>query len=158
GIRYRYLTIMDLTSKLSGTVVSIGLAIAYRSVWALVAGQIAGAFCRLILSHLLLPGQRMRFVCNRQYVRELLTRGKWISMNSTLGLMVTLADKLVIGGLYSSHVLGVYSLAYQLFEACLTLVRRVHLELGLALFGELLKRGPANFVNKFYQYRFPTDF
>jgi O-antigen/teichoic acid export membrane protein len=105
------LTLVDLLSQAAGLVVMVAWAVVRRSIWALVAGGVAGLFFRLILSHLLLPGPRNRLCWDKRHAKALLLFGRWIFMSTLLTFMVMQSDRLIFGKLVSMSMLGVYSIA-----------------------------------------------
>jgi O-antigen/teichoic acid export membrane protein len=105
------LTLVDLVSQAAGLVLMVGWALASRSIWALVAGGVAGNAFRLLLSHVLLPGRINRLCWEKSSAKALLLFGRWIFMSTLLTFLVMQSDRLVFGKLVSMSMLGVYSIA-----------------------------------------------
>jgi O-antigen/teichoic acid export membrane protein len=105
------LTVVDLASQAAGLAVMVIFGLSSRSIWALVAGGIAGNSFRLVFSHALLPGRRNRLCWERKSAAALLLFGRWIFMSTLLTFMVMQSDRLIFGKLVSMSMLGVYSIA-----------------------------------------------
>src|SRR5689334_7497284 len=91
------LTLVDLVSQAGGLVVMVVWALATRSIWSLVAGGVSGLFFRLVLSHVLLPGERNRLCWDAKSAKTLLLFGRWIFMSTLLTFLVMQSDRLVFG-------------------------------------------------------------
>jgi lipopolysaccharide exporter len=105
--------IITLGAALSGTVLCLGLAVVFPTVWALVAGFVAEAALRCGLSYLLCPFHfQWRF--DRDSWKELLHFSKGMA---GLGLFVYIfmqADIIMMGRMCSKETLGLYSMAMSL--------------------------------------------
>ena len=122
-LRLERLTILDISSQVAGSVVTIILALLSRSllgsndpraIWAIVAGSVVNAAARLVLSHTLLPGIRHRFEMDVEAARSLFRFGRWVFVSTVLTFMAGPADRLVLGKLIPLSLLGVYGLASNL--------------------------------------------
>lgn len=106
--------------KFPGTLISMIVAIAfatiYGSVWALVAGRIAGDLIRTISSYLLHP-YRPRPDFDKQRAVELVNFGKWIAGSSILTYAITTADDVFVGWFFGASPLGLYQMAFRLSNA-----------------------------------------
>lgn len=107
------LTYLELTGNLLRFVVTVGLAVWLRSVWALVYGQIAGAAIGTILSYLMVPGRpRLRF--DRTIAVELYRYGRFITGLAIVVFLTRELDNALIGKLLGMEALGYYVVAYSL--------------------------------------------
>ena len=159
------------------TVILIAVAWWLRSVWALVISSLASALLHVILGHIILPGIRHRLAWDRKAVGELVGFGKWVFVSTLLTLLAMQSDKLLLGGLITTKMLGIYSIALVLAMLPRTLVqglsgkvlfpalsarfredpRRMHAQIqrarGVLLrLGLLLTIGAAAIAPAFYQY------
>jgi len=100
----------ELLGSLIDLVVSIGLAIALRSVWALVWGGLAGNMGRLFLSYYL-SRYRPHMALDITRFKELLSYGKWILGTGIVYSILAQADSLTIGKLLGPAELGFYQMA-----------------------------------------------
>ena len=105
------LTLRSLVGQVVGAVVMIGLALAYPSVWALLAGNLAAAVATLVLSHTLLGGARNRFAWDRSAAGEMMSFGRWIFVSTLLTFLALQADRLIFGKLVTMEELGIYGVA-----------------------------------------------
>lgn len=105
-------TLLDLLSQFIGIVTMVVLALMFRSVWALVAGQLVGAVAKLLLMHVGLPGIRNTFRLERRAVRELVGFGKWVFLSTVAGFLALQGDKLILGKFLTLDMLGIYNIGY----------------------------------------------
>jgi O-antigen/teichoic acid export membrane protein len=101
-------SVIELGSQAFGLVVMIAWALLDRSLVSLVAGGLAGASARLVLSHAALPGARDRLAWDRDALRQLVRFGRWIFLSTLLTFLVGQADRLVFGKLVPMAMLGVF--------------------------------------------------
>jgi len=113
-VELRGLAVVELSTQLVAIAVMVSWAIVAPSVWALVAGAVAGALCRLVLSHVVLSGPPNRLGWDAAAVRRILSFGKWILLSTALTFLAMQADRLVFAKLVPIGVLGVYSIARML--------------------------------------------
>jgi O-antigen/teichoic acid export membrane protein len=118
--QFRY----ELSGTLADFLVSVTVALLYRSVWALVAGLLAGDLTRLVVSYLIHP-YRPRPSLRFSRVRHLFDFSKWISGSSMMIFIGSSIDGLVVGRLLGAAPLGLYRVAGQAAQAPFTEVARV---------------------------------
>ncbi len=102
-------SIIEVGSQAAGLVVILAWAAVDRSIWALVAGGLAGSLTRMLLSHTLLIGISNRFAFDRDALAQMLRFGRWIFFSTVLTFFVGQSDRLVFGKLIPLAMLGVYS-------------------------------------------------
>ncbi|WP_223814145.1 oligosaccharide flippase family protein [Roseicitreum antarcticum] len=105
-------TMLDLLSQFVAIVTMVALALVFRSVWALVAGQLVGSVAKLLLMHFGLPGIRNAFRLERCAVRELVGFGKWVFLSTVAGFLALQGDKLILGKFLTLEMLGIYNIGY----------------------------------------------
>ena len=104
--------IFDIAATLVNVIVSISIAIVYRSVWSLVLGRLAGALTRCLLSYLMHPYRpTLRFDLPK--AREMWSFGKWVFAMTIIGFLLTQGDDLFVWGLLGPTSLLLYQLAYK---------------------------------------------
>lgn len=113
--------ILDLSSQVIAAVAMIVLALATRSVWALVIGAIIGALAKLVLAHIILTNAKNRLLWEPQAAHELLHFGKWLFLSTALGFLITQGDKIIFGKYLTLEMLGIYNIGYFLASAPLLL-------------------------------------
>ncbi|MBL8861156.1 MAG: oligosaccharide flippase family protein [Planctomycetes bacterium] len=112
-----------------------------RSVWALVAGGIAHALMRMILSHALLPGAGNRLAWEARSVRALFQFGRWIFLSTVLTFLVQQADRLIFGQMIPIALLGVYSIAAMLAALPTTAVGSIAIQVAFPFISRIRQRG-----------------
>lgn len=105
--------IPDLGNSIIKAIVSIVLALSGFGVWALVIGQLAGTGISSVLLWVVLPW-RPRFRWNSGIAKELFRYGFSIMGSNALSIWEDSFDYLVIGRIYNSALLGIYTIAYRL--------------------------------------------
>ncbi len=99
---------IGLAQKLATLLCSIGVAVAFRSHWAIVAGQFAGVAVALALGYAFIPFRpRPRL----HDVRRILSFSVWLSAGQAMNTLNYKADPLLIGYLSGSAALGQYTVA-----------------------------------------------
>ncbi len=106
----RKLATLTLIPQIVTLIVSIAWAILDRSVWAIVAGGLAGSLARLIMSHAYNQGPRDGFGWDREAARELQSFGRWIFLSTTVSFLASNLDRVVLGRLLTLGELGLYSI------------------------------------------------
>ena len=105
------LAAIDLTAQVAALVVTIGVAYAYRSVWALVLGGLTLTATRSLLSYMAVSGLHSRFGWDAAAAREIVSLGKWIILSTLITFLAMRLDVMALGKLVSLDTLGVYSIA-----------------------------------------------
>lgn len=105
---------IDLASQVLSLAAAVALALATESPWSLILSALAGSAMKSLMSHMFLRGPGTRFVLQREAVRELLGKGKWIALSSALGFLALHGDRTLLGMLVGNATLGFYGIAYSL--------------------------------------------
>jgi O-antigen/teichoic acid export membrane protein len=145
------LTAIDIFAQAVGLICMIAWVIVDRSIWALVAGPIAAALTLSTLSHLCLKGTPNRWRWDRSAFQELVNFGKWIFLSSILGFLVISADRFLLGGLVSPTTLGVYVIAFLIFNAIEQILARLISDLTLSAFSEIVRERPTELKATYYR-------
>lgn len=107
-------TVLDMVGQVAGIVIMVTLALALRSVLALVLGSIAQAAVRLALMWWLLPGHRNRLRWERAASAELIGFGKWVFLSTAFWFLSSQGDRAVLGKFLTLPALGVYNIGQSL--------------------------------------------
>ena len=145
-------TQLELASQLAGLACMIGWACLHRSIWALVAGGLCAAAVRACLSHAWLPGAANRWQWERAACGEILGFGKWILAASVLGFLVNSADRLILGALVSTGVLGVYAIAFLLFSSVEQVLVKIVADVSYPALSELARERPERLRAAYYRF------
>jgi O-antigen/teichoic acid export membrane protein len=106
------ISMLELGSQAAGIAGMIAFAaLIERSIWALVAGSVAGTLAKMILSHTMLPGHANRFRWDASALGPMLRFGRWIFCSTILTFLVGQSDRLIFGKMVPIAMLGVYSVA-----------------------------------------------
>jgi lipopolysaccharide exporter len=116
--------------------VSVGLAYAFRSVWALVYAQILSAAINSALSFIIVPG-RVRFRLDFAIAKELFHYGKFITGLVIVVFLTRELDNAVIGKLLGMDALGYYVIAYTLANIPSTYLSTVLAKVLFPMFSKL---------------------
>ncbi len=109
--------LLMMACKVGAFVVTVSLAVALRSYWALLAGIITNYALRLALSFRLHP---FRPRLSLHSWREAFDFSKWLLVSNTLAFVYNRADTFILGKLVSSQVLGLYAVAHELANLAAT--------------------------------------
>ena len=153
----RRMTMFDLVTQILGLLVMLTWAVLDRTVWALVAGTLAGQLIRTLLSHRLLPGPADRWAWEAEAFTEIFHFGKWIFISSILGFLAMNGDRLILGGLVGADVLGQYSIAFFLATALQQLMSRFFSGVAFPALSEVVRNTPEKLKATYYKIRLRVD-
>src|SRR5882672_216697 len=100
-----------LTKRIGVFLVTISIALATRSYWALVLGTLAGSVGSVALSYLFHPF-RPRFDLTAR--GELLHFSKWMVFSNVINTLASRAPDLIIGRSFGAGSLGLFNLAHEI--------------------------------------------
>jgi len=105
--------LMQFAQKFSVFIVSVSIAIIYKTYWSLVIGTIAGQIVSLIISYVVMPYRpRVSF----EKARELFSFSGWITLGQILNTINWRFDQLAIGGFLGKAALGHYTVGDNLAQ------------------------------------------
>jgi O-antigen/teichoic acid export membrane protein len=104
---YRFLAI----KKLIGVAVTVPLAIALRSYWALVIGMVASRGLSVLLSYQMHPYRPRLSLAG---ARDLLNFSGWLLVNNVLSFFHQRATDLIVGRIAGAQALGLYNISFEL--------------------------------------------
>jgi O-antigen/teichoic acid export membrane protein len=150
-----HITKLEIIAQIAGLGCMLGWVAVDRSIWALVAGGIGQALARAILSHIWLPGMENRWEWNRSAVHEVVHFGKWIFVASILGFLVNSGDRLLLGGLVNSTVLGYYSIALLIASSLEGILSKIMGDISFPAFSEVVRERRGDLQRTYYQFLGP---
>lgn len=150
-------TVVDLVRNVVTLIATIALAYYLRSVWALVLGAMIRSVVHVGLSFAVFRGVTFYPRLDRDDLRLLLTRGKWILSQSMLGGLAQASDRLFLGLVMSSTTFGFYYIARQLVDMVPQFLKAMNGQMGLQVFSQLHQQSLTDFRRKFYRYRLVFD-
>ncbi len=110
NIEVKKRNIFELVCEAFGFIVTVALAFALRSIWALVIGTLISISFRSLLSYSL-PHPSHRLTLNKRHVVEIFNFGRWIVISSLVIYAAGNIDKIMLGKAFPLEFLGVYGLA-----------------------------------------------
>lgn len=133
-------TVIQIGTSLVGLAVVIALALAWKSVWALVIGSLVAPFLVMLLSHMALPGinNRMRF--DASAATELVGFGKYIFFSTLAGFLISQADRALLGKFVSLSDLALYNIAFMFASIPVMIMRKMN---DVVLFPLYSRRPPS---------------
>lgn len=111
NLQLKKITILDFMTQFVAIFVMIVWVVIEPSVWGLVAGGLASALAKLILSHTWLPGVSNKFFIEADAAKQMFRFGRWIFLNTALTFFVMQIDRLLFGYLMGTAMLGIYTIA-----------------------------------------------
>ena len=157
SVKFGHTTIVVLISQVAGLAGMILWAIIDRSIWALVAGTLLGAFTRTILSHWYMKGPSNNLMWDWAIFKELFTFGKWILLTTILSYLVSNGDRLIFAGLLSADILGVYTIALFITGAMQEIISKLVTNVTLPVFSQVVRERREDLSGVYYRIRFPID-
>lgn len=151
------ISMLDFSGQILSILAMVGAALIYKSVWALVAGNFVGSVVKVILSHTILPGTKNRFRLDGSSVREIFKFGQWIFLSSILGFLAAGGDRLILGGLVSAQVLGLYSVAFFMVGAIQEVFSKIMSSVAFPVLSEVVRSRPHDLKQTYYKFRLYFD-
>ncbi len=138
-LKVAYLARLEIISQIVAMLVTLGLALATKSVWSLLVGTLVSAGTRTFLSHWYLPGPNCRPAWDKLCAAEIIGFGKWIFVSSVIGFLAAHGEKLILGGSLSTSSFGVFSIATTLLMAVMSVYGSLNAHLIFATLSEALR-------------------
>jgi O-antigen/teichoic acid export membrane protein len=129
----------------------------WKSVWALVIGQLVGIVVYVVLTHVALPGPRMRWLIEKETAREIWQFGRWIMLSTSLFVISAQADKLMLGAVASASQLSFYTIALTLAMAVEAVAQKVFYAVGAPAFSQVVRDDPSRLPQVVHRVRKMTD-
>lgn len=145
------ITQIEIYSQMVGLLCMIAWVAVDRSVWVLVAGAVCSALARVVLSHVWLPGVANRWQWDNNAFREIVHFGKWIFVSSIFGFLVNNGDRLLLGGLIDAADLGVYVIAFLIFNAVEQVLVKIMGDVAYPALSEVARARPADLKSTYYR-------
>jgi O-antigen/teichoic acid export membrane protein len=151
----RRITQIEIVSQVLALVVMLLVAWSTRSIWALVIGSVTSSLLSCILSHRWLPGVSNKLLWDRAALKELIGFGKWIFLSSAIGFLAINGDRLMLGGIVSAQLMGVYTIAFMLVNAVQMVMQMVSGNIIFPALSEVMRVRPQHLAmttNKLQMY------
>lgn len=135
------LTFIEVGSQVAGLIVLLVWAFQSPSVWALVAGNIAGAVVRTVASHIVFAEKSVWFGWDRAAVSALLRFGGWIFVATVLTFASSQIDKLAFGKVFNTWSLGIFGVAATFSMVPMQAVMRLGNQVVFPVYAKVVNRG-----------------
>jgi teichuronic acid exporter len=112
-LEFRQKSLIDFTSSVAGSLITLIFAFAQFGVWSLVIGTLAGSIWKAIFINCVSPYLR-RPVFSSKGMRSLLSFGGNVTTMRILWFFYTQADTVIVGRVLGKETLGLYSVAMHL--------------------------------------------
>ncbi|GGE90148.1 oligosaccharide flippase family protein [Sphingomonas prati] len=139
--RLAMLSLLDIVTAVSQTVIGILLALLLHNYWAIVIGGLIGTALRSVLSYLLFPGSRRRFGYDRAEVTAMWRFGRTVAGAHTIQVLLSNFDKFALSRLVPFGVFGLYVLASNLSGAPSAFTQLYPNRVLLPAYADALRRG-----------------
>src|SRR6266571_8966442 len=146
------ITKIEIAAQITGLLCMIGWVSIDRSIWALAAGSICSALATTLISHAWLPGVANRWEWDRSAFREIIHFGKWIFISTVLGFLVLNGDRLLLGGMVNATVLGVYVIAFLIFNSINGVMTKIIVDISFPALSEIVRERPYKLKETYYQF------
>ena len=154
------LAILEISQQVVAILVMIIWALIARSIWALVAGSIVSGLYRVWFGYIIFPGPNNRWCWDKSSYQEIMGLGKWIFVSSILAFILSNGDRLLLGGMITAEMLGVYSIAFLLISAIESGVRKLISNVCYSAINEVVRNNPGDSIalkNIYYRFLQPVD-
>jgi O-antigen/teichoic acid export membrane protein len=148
---------IEILGQLAGFAVALAACLAEPSIWGLVAGWLAAAAVQVTLGHMLTEGPRHRMRVDVACLRELMGFGKWVFGSSAAYVLATSGDRILLGGLVSTEVLGMYAIAHLIVGAVEAGCYRLFGSISMPALSEIARRDATRMREAYYRLRLPGD-
>jgi len=129
-----------------------------RDIWALVFGGVVSSFIKLLLSHSQLITEKCQWCWDKTAVHEIFHFGKWVFLSSILGFLVNQGDRVLLGGMIDSQLLGVYTVAFFLANALKEVMVKLISSVFYPVISETIRNAPESLEKVYYKIKNKIDF
>lgn len=112
-LKFKYEFLLRSSIFLVDSSIAVAFIFLTHSVYGLVFGLIAGAVFEVIISFVLIK-PIPKFNLNKNYINEIIHRGKWVTSYGILGYFGDQGDNIVVGRMLGASSLGVYQMIYKI--------------------------------------------
>lgn len=154
---FKRIALLEFATMILRLASQIGFALISPTVWALLVGGTVGGFAKAALSHLYLPGPRMRLLWDREMADHLWRYGKWIMASSGVTFIIRNADKVLFGAMISSVTMGLYAIAFIWIAAAERFLDVFSRAVGFSVVSEMLRDRPDEAHRLMRKYQWGID-
>lgn len=144
-------SLMEVGAGLVQLVVSVALALIFRSVWALIAAMLINSAAKSWFSYALFPGAARRFRPDRARMRDLWLFSRYITGSTILTMILSQTDKVVLSRLFPLDILGFYVIAGTLAATPLSFAYNYTARVLYPIYARTWREQPDAIAQVFYQ-------
>jgi O-antigen/teichoic acid export membrane protein len=148
---------LEMTVQVVTTGAILALAWFLHSIWAVVLGGLVGSITHLALTHAWLPGRPNRLMWDKSALVELVGFGRWVLLSSTVGVLASNGDRLLLGGLVSAGLLGLYSIGLNLSTMAVSVISTILGTILLPALSEVARTAPERLRSTYLRVRKFSD-
>lgn len=148
---------IELYSQLITVATMVIWAMIDRSIWALVSGVIVGRLATVAFSYILIDGIPNRWQWDKSAFSEVFHFGKWVFVSSIIGFLFVNGDRLILGGMLSAEMLGIYSIAYIMVTIVLEIYHKMRSAVLFPAFSNVFRDNPSQLKDQYYKFRIWFD-
>lgn len=146
---------IDITTQLASFLCMLAWVAFERTIWALVAGSVISSLLRAIFSHTHLVGTNNRWQWDSAAFREIASFGKWVFTSSIFSFFANNGDRILLGALVNSTVLGTYAIAFLIYEAIEQLFTRILFDVSFPALSQIVRERRNELKNTYYKFHLP---
>lgn len=144
------LSLLDIISAVTQTVMGVALALWLHSYWAIILAGLIGTALKSLLSYTLFPHAGRRFAYDAHEVGELWRFGRTIAGAHTIQVLLSNVDKIALSRIFPLPLFGLYSLAVNLSGAASGFTNLYPTRILLPAFARAQREGPAHLAQAYY--------
>jgi len=149
---------LEVVSQIVGLVFMLLWAWFSPDIWSLVIGAIISCIAKMLLSHYMRLGPQCKFQWDKSAAYEVLNFGKWIFISSILGFFLNQGDRVLLGGLITPNLLGIYTIAFFLSNALKDVFSKLISSVFFPVLAEVIRNNPDKIESVYYNIRLKIDF
>lgn len=155
---YGRLTLIELSNEVLGLVVMVTWAYLSPGVDAMIGAAIVSAVFYLMASHIVLPGAKNELAWDRLALHDIFHFGKWVLLSSSIFLVYTQGDRMLLGHLVDVKVLGVYSIAIMISEIVSGVIGKLNNAVMYPALSRVINQDRSRLKEVLYKTRLGLDF
>ena len=137
-LQFNFLSKVEISSAISGVIVSISLAISGFGVWAFIFGQLTNISIKsLMLTIKGWKNYKIRLYFNLKEVKKYLKFGGFQIGERSVNIFNQRLDQIIIGTFISVEALGYYNFAFNLISRPITFLNPIFVKVAFPLFAKL---------------------
>jgi O-antigen/teichoic acid export membrane protein len=148
---------IELLSQVIGLIFMLIWAWYQRDIWALVFGGLISASVKMFLSHTSFIEGECHFSWDSEAVHDIIHFGKWIFLSSIFGFLLNQGDRLILGGVLSAEMLGIYSISFFLATALKDFMSKLISSVFFPVLSQVVLNEPDKIQMVYYKIRAKID-